>query len=401
MENTVDKIGEFKVFNTPEELAVSMNTEPQAETQVAPEPQVEAQETSTPQVEQSEAVTPEPSSEPQGEPVATETTEAPAATETTETPIDQLVTGGTKVLKGTDQQEPTTDSSGNEQYSQDQIDGAISTYLSERLGREVLSLDDLTNVTSPIDERVEAISKFVTETGRSPQEWFTYQSLNTSEMDDITTLKVDMAIQYPTLSSEEVTTLIQNKYNLDPSASSEEEVKVTALQAKVDAAEAKSRIEETRMRYAAPEPKEATAQGFVNEQWLSNMKAETSALTGLEFDLGNEKTFTFGLDDRYRQDLINRNSKLDNYFDSYVQSDGSWDYDSLNSHRAIIDNIDSIVSSTYRQGLSDGQKNVVQSAANVSTQAPQSTVQGEQTNKLAEQVRNILRGDSSKLTVKI
>tara|TARA_R110000823_G_scaffold310145_1_gene434880 strand:+ start:443 stop:1606 length:1164 start_codon:yes stop_codon:yes gene_type:complete len=387
MENTVDQIGEFKVFDTPEELAVSMNAEPQAETQVetavAPEPQVEAQ------VEAQEAVTTEPSSEPQAEPSATET------------PIEQLVTGGAKVLKGTDQQESTEDSSGNEQYSEAQIDGAISTYLSEKLGRDILSLDDLTNVASPIDERVEAISKFVTETGRSPQEWFTYQSLNTSEMDDITTLKVDMAIQYPTLSSEEVTTLIQNKYNLDPSTSSEQQVKVTALQAKVDAAEAKSRIEETRMRYAAPEPKEATAEGFVNEQWLSNMKAETSALTGLEFDLGNEKTFTFGLDDRYRQDLINKNSKLDNYFDSYVQSDGSWDYDSLNSHRAIVDNIDSIVSSTYRQGLSDGQKNVVQSAANVSTQAPQSTVQGEQTNKLAEQVQNILRGNSSGLTFKI
>lgn len=390
MENTVDQIGEFKVFDTPEELAVSMNADPQAETQVetavAPEPQVETQ------AEAQEAVTTEPSSEPQVE---------PSATEEIEPPLEQLVTEGTKVLKVTDQQESTEDSSGNEQYSQDQIDGAISTYLSERLGREVSSLDDLTNVASPVDERVEAISKFVTETGRSPQEWFTYQSLNTSEMDDITTLKVDMAIQYPTLSSEEVTTLIQNKYNLDPSTSSEQQVKVTALQAKVDAAEAKSRIEETRMRYAAPEPKEATAQGFVNEQWLSNMKAETSALTGLEFDLGNEKTFTFGLDDRYRQDLINKNSKLDNYFDSYVQSDGSWDYDSLNSHRAIVDNIDSIVSSTYRQGLSDGQKNVVQSAANVSTQAPQSTVQGEQTNKLAEQVQNILRGNSSGLTFKI
>ena len=381
MENTIDQIGEFKVFNSPEELSASLNAEPQVETQAAPEPQVE----------QSEAATPEPVSEPQAEPLVAEPTESQPVE-------DQTVT---ETPQETYQQESTEDSSDSEEYSQDQIDEAISTYLSEKLGREISSLDDFANVASPIDERVEAISKFVTETGRSPQEWFTYQSLNTSEMDDMTVLKVDMAIQYPTLSSEEVTTLIQNKYNLDPSASSEEEVKVTALQAKVDAAEAKSRIEETRMRYAAPEPKQAPEQGFVNEQWLSDMKAETSALTGLEFDLGNEKTFTFGLDDRQRQDLINKNSNLDTYFDSYIQSDGSWDYDSLNSHRAIIDNIDSIVSSTYRQGLSDGQKNVVQSAANVSTQAPQSTPQGTQTNKLAEQVQNILRGNSSKLTFKI
>jgi hypothetical protein len=367
MENTVDQIGGFKVFNSPEELSASMNAEPQ--------------------VEQSKAATPEPVSEPLvSQPTEGQSVEGQTVTETPQE---------------TYQQESTQDSSDSEEYSQDQIDDAISTYLSERLGREVSSLDDFANVASPIDERVEAISKFVTETGRSPQEWFTYQSLNTSEMDDMTTLKVDMAIQYPTLSSEEVTTLVQNKYNLDPSTSSEQQVKVAALQAKVDAAGARNRIEETRMRYAAPEPKQASKQGFINEQWLSDMKAETSALTGLEFDLGNEKTFTFGLDDRQRQDLINKNSNLDTYFDSYVQSDGSWDYDSLNSHRAIIDNIDSIVSSTYRQGLSDGQKNVVQSAANVSTQAPQSTPQGTQTNKLAEQVQNILRGNSSKLTFKI
>ena len=381
MENTIDQIGEFKVFNSPEELSASLNAEPQVETQAAPEPQVE----------QSEAATPEPVSEPQAEPLVAEPTESQPVE-------DQTVT---ETPQETYQQESTEDSSDSEEYSQDQIDEAISTYLSEKLGREISSLDDFANVASPIDERVEAISKFVTETGRSPQEWFTYQSLNTSEMDDMTVLKVDMAIQYPTLSSEEVTTLIQNKYNLDPSASSEQEVKVATLQAKVDAAGAKNRIEETRMRYAAPEPKQAPEQGFVNEQWLSDMKAETSALTGLEFDLGNEKTFTFGLDDRQRQDLINKNSNLDTYFDSYIQSDGSWDYDSLNSHRAIIDNIDSIVSSTYRQGLSDGQKNVVQSAANVSTQAPQSTPQGTQTNKLAEQVQNILRGNSSGLTFKI
>ena len=55
---------------------------------------------------------------------------------------------------------------------------------------------------------------------------------------------------------------------------------------------------------------------------------------------------------------MNKNARLDEYFDSYVREDGTWDFDTLNSHRAIIDNIDAIVGSTYRQGLSDGQKNI-------------------------------------------
>jgi formiminotetrahydrofolate cyclodeaminase len=129
------------------------------------------------------------------------------------------------------------------------------------------------------------------------------------------------------------------------------------------------------------------------------MRSEADALTGLEFDLGNEKTFTFGLDDRYKQELVDKNARLDEYFDSYVRQDGTWDFDTLNSHRAIIDNIDAIVSSTYRQGLSDGQKNIVQNASNVAAQVPTQTASQE--NPLVEQMKNLIGKGANKLTFKV
>ena len=43
---------------------------------------------------------------------------------------------------------------------------------------------------SVLDERVEAIARFVQETGRDPQDWFRYQQLNASEMDDMTAVKM-------------------------------------------------------------------------------------------------------------------------------------------------------------------------------------------------------------------
>jgi hypothetical protein len=42
----------------------------------------------------------------------------------------------------------------------------------------------------------------------------------------------------------------------------------------------------------------------------------------------------------------------------------------LNSHRALIDNIDEIVKSVYRQGMHDGQRNIVTKAANVDISSP-------------------------------
>ena len=380
MEENKETVGGFEVFSSPEELSASMNAEPQqTETVTEEAPQQESQVVSEP----TEQVVSEPQVETASEPQVEQQLEN-----------DQV--------PQVSQEEFTQQQPAEVQYSDNEIENAVMSYLSEKLERDVTSLDDLFSQPTPIDERVEAIAKFVSETGRAPKDWFTYQSLSTSEMDDATLVKVDMALQYPNLSAEEVNTLILNKYKLDPNKYSEDEVKVGSLQMKVDAANAKKQIEEQRMRYAAPEVQQQPAEeqeSFIDEEWISEMRQEANNLTGLEFDLGNDKTFTFGLDDRYKQDLVNKNARLDEYFDAYVHDDGSWDFDTLNSHRAIVDNIDAIVASTYRQGLSDGQKGVVQNAANVSAQVPQQSSQPN--NPLGEQLKNILGKNSNKMTFKI
>ena len=388
MEENQETIGGFKVFSSPEELSASMNAEPQqTETVTEEAPQQESQVVSDPVQEEA---APQVESQPQEE----------FQEQQVETQSEQ--TSDQPQFENQEVENIQQSSSAEINYSDSEIENAVMSYLSEKLERDVSSLDDLLTPQNPIDERVEAIANFVSETGRSPQEWFTYQSLNTSEMDDSTLVKVDMAIQYPNLSANEVNTLIQNKYKLDPNKYSEDEVKVGRLQMKVDAANAKNQIEEQRMRYAAPEPKqqEAEPETFINDEWISEMSREANELTGIEFDLGNDKTFTFGLDDRYKQELVNKNARLDEYFDAYVRDDGSWDFDTLNSHRAIVDNIDAIISSTYRQGLSDGQKNVVQNASNVQAQVPNQSSQSGN-NPLEEQLKNIIGKGSNKLTFKI
>ena len=378
MEENKNSFAGFEVYDSPDALAAAMTAEPQTETVTEEAPQEEPQVVSEP----TESAPVEPQAE---------TAPAPEVAE----PVSEQVP---QVSQDEFTQQPSADT---EEYSEQDMEEAVISYLSEKLNRDITSINDLNTQQSPLDERVEAIAKFVAETGRAPQDWFTYQSLSTSEMDDATLVKVDMALQYPNLSADEVQTLVLNKYKLDPNKYSEDEVKIGALQMKVDAANAKKQIEDQRMRYAAPEVQEQPAQqeSFLNDEWISTMRQEVNDLTGLEFDLGNDRTFTFGLDDRYKQDLANKNARLDEYFDAYVQNDGNWDFDKLNSHRAILDNIDAIVASTYRQGLSDGQKGVVQNAANVSTQVPQQS--SEPANPLGEQLKNILQRNSNKLTIKI
>ena len=365
MEET--NITNFEIASSPEELQASMDRESQQEPQnpVQEAAQEQAQESAPEPVQESQYVDQDAApTEPQQEVQA-------------------------------EQQEE------QQEYADEDIEDAVLNYLSERLGREINDFDALSQPQqNALDERVEAISRFVEETGRNPEDWFAYQRLNPSEMDDSTAIRVDLATEYPDLTSDEINMLVNSKYKLDPDLYSEDEVRMSQLQMKIDAKKAKDNIETMRNEYMAPEQESFSGDDVIDEDWIRNMVTEVDAMTGLEFDLGGEKSFTFGLDDDYKAQLVDKNSRLDEYFDPYVREDGSWDYDMLNSHRAVIDNIDKIVSSAYRQGMSDGQRGIVDKAANVQSQTPQVGQQTQDADPVIAQLKQIM-GDGGRMTFKI
>ena len=129
------------------------------------------------------------------------------------------------------------------------------------------------------------------------------------------------------------------------------------------------------------------------------MTRETNDFEALSFDIG-ENEFDFKVSDDYKRVLVEKNANLENYFDDYISEDGSWDYDLLNSHRALIDNIDEIVNAVYQQGLGDGQRGLVERTANVSAQTPQHN-QEQRTSNVAQQLADALGMGNNTLTFKI
>lgn len=281
----------------------------------------------------------------------------------------------------------------SEQMSEEDLERAVLDYMGEKLGNEFQSFEDFSRQPA-VDERLAAINQFVQDTGRAPEDWFAYQRLNPSEMDDMTAIRVDMAAQYPNLSNEEVNLLVDSKYKLDPDLNSEQDVRLAQLQLKIDADKARSGIEEIRETYAAPDVEGmGGAESFVDDEWLNTMSGEVNQIEGLEFDLGNDQTFTFGIDDSYRNTLIDRNAQIENFFDPYIREDGSWDHDKLSSHLAVIDNIDKIVQSAYRQGISQGQRGIVDTAANIGTQQPQAGQSQNAPDPILSQIKNAMGGN--------
>jgi flagellar basal body P-ring protein FlgI len=64
-------------------------------------------------------------------------------------------------------------------------------------------------------------------------------------------------------------------------------------------------------------------------------------------------------------------------------------------HRTVVDNIDEIVRAVYQQGMSDGQRKVVETAANVKVNTP-NVGNVQPGNNVEEQLRQII-GESDSM----
>tara|TARA_R100000664_G_scaffold27146_1_gene37666 strand:+ start:13076 stop:14179 length:1104 start_codon:yes stop_codon:yes gene_type:complete len=342
----------------------------------------DAPPTEEPQQEQPQ-VESKPEAEPQPEPQAQAAQEAPQ-----ETPVEQNT-----------EQQVESKTQQQEEVNANDIDVAseVLSFLSEKLGRKFDSYDSLSEALNytpvEIDERVSAINKFVLETGRSPEDWYRYQSLDPSEMDDMAVVRLQMSSKHSNLDPNEVNLLLGNKYKLDSDLYTEDEVKLAKLQLKMDADGARQYIGDLRDSYMAPTEKASEDDTLITEEWISEMSKSTNTFGSLDFDIpGKSEMFKFGINDGYKKELIQKNSNLENYFDDYINESGSWDFDKLNAHRALVDNIDSIVSSIYNQGLSDGKMGVVQTAANVDASRPAVGSEQGSDSKISEQLLKALGG---------
>ena len=367
-----------QVFDNPQDLAASMEAEAQGVSEPTPEP---VQESAPVQAEEPPQQVDTPYVDPEAAP--TEPQQEPAQ----EQPQYDAVVESREPAQET-QAQPT----------QQNADAQVLQYMSQRLGREINSFEDFQR--PEVNESVDAISRFVQDTGRTPQDWFRYQTLNPDNMNDLTAVRVSAAASYPTLEPSEVDMLIRDNYKLDAEKHGEETARLAALRLKIDAETARNDIQEIRSRYSAPVNESGSEEPLFDQQWINNMQSEFSAVDGLEFDLGDGAQFTFGLNDQYRQSMMERGAKLDEYFDPFFREDGSFDYDGLASQMAVLDNIDTIVRAAYNKGRGDGQRGLVNKAANVGTVQPTAGNAGEP-NQVGEQVKTILSKSSDRLTFNI
>ena len=258
-----------------------------------------------------------------------------------------------------------------EEISDDEV---VLQYLSEKLGRDLTSFDDLNYTGEETDyddfasDQLRVINEYVKNTGRTVQDYLNTQTVDLSDVSDDAVLKEYLRLDNPELTEAELNDYMTATYKMDKEEYSTRDMNAGKVQLKNDARAAREYFNEIKQEYAMPD--ESFDTGVSEEErgeWLGQMESEVDDLEGLSFEMNDQgEEFVYNLDDEARNEIKNYNSNLENFFDKYVDQNGDWDFDALNTDMYILNNVDKIIRGVANQYRSKGTESVINEIKNPS-----------------------------------
>lgn len=258
-----------------------------------------------------------------------------------------------------------------QEVSDDEI---VLQYLSEKLGRDVASFDDLNSPVSETEsndfasEQLRVINEYVKNTGRTVQDYLNTQTVDLSDVSNDAVIKEYLKLENPGLTEAELNDYIAATYKTDSEEYTAREVNAGKVQLNKDAKAARDYFNKVKEDYAMPiEADDPGVSAEDRAEWIGLMESNVDELEGLSFSMNDKgEEYIYNLDDEARQEIKGYNSNLESFFDKYVDQSGSWDFDKLNTDMYILNNIDKIVRGVANQYRSKGTESVINEIKNPS-----------------------------------
>ena len=287
----------------------------------------------------------------------------------------------TEETTNVDEPQVSQQEEGYEDISDDEV---VLQYLSEKLGRDITSFDDFNNneyETESNDfasEQLRVINDYVKNTGRTVQDYLNTQTVDLSNVSDDAVLKEYLRLDNPDLTEAELNDYMATTYKMDKEEYNERQMNAGKVQLMKDAKAARDYFNKVKEEYAMPN--ESFDTGVSEEdrsEWINTMSSEVDDLEGISFAMNDKgEEFVYNLDDEARNEIKNYNSNLETFFDKYVDENGDWDFDALNTDMYVLNNMDKIVRGVANQYRSKGTESVINEIKNPSfTQDKQSAPQ--------------------------
>ena len=278
------------------------------------------------------------------------------------------------------------ESQGDQQVEGEEIsdDEVVLQYLSEKLGRDLTSFDDLNTTSAQTEsndfasEQLKVINDYVKNTGRTVQDYLNTQTVDLSNVSDDAVMKEYLKLDNPNLTEAELSDYMAATYKMDKDEYTTRDMNAGKVQLMKDAKTAREYFNKVKQDYAMPtESSSPEVSEQERTEWLGQMESEVNDLEGLSFEMNDQgEEFVYNLDDDARQEIKGYNSNLENFFDKYIDEGGNWDFDALNTDMYILNNMDKIVRGVANQYRSKGTESVINEIKNPSfTQDKQDTPQ--------------------------
>jgi len=219
---------------------------------------------------------------------------------------------------------------------------AFLKFATEKLGREVKSLDDLTITTKAefANEQLETLNNFVKDTDRDVHDWFKMEQLNTEGMTNEQLVKAQLSIKYPNLGQSAINRKFSRTYKLNPENDTEQEILDATDDLEIDAGIAKVDINKLTDGYKMPIKEVKKVDNAIEERKAQQVKADfvtkmvkvVDSIDAFNFEIGDKDNTTkvrYKPSRADRKQMKNANQNLETFIDQYRNADGSLNTDEL------------------------------------------------------------------------
>jgi len=331
---------------------------------------------------------------PNYKPEVTETTETVEKTEVVEkveAPVEKTELETTEAPKEVEVVEDKSSLKPNEPITTDVVpevtEQMILKSLSEKLGKEVTSFDDLTQKQVELSPDIKAINDWKEKTGRPVEDFFKYQK-DYSEVSDLDIAREALQIKYPTFTKEEI------ELEMDSYKPSEDDFDTDAakkaLSLKKFAIEGRKVLEDLKVEFETPSTSNLAPEIKQKLEFADNIQKQIDSNKGqqkeysdsilktslstesMKLNLSDDLSIDFKISEDDRKAI----PSLINEMPHWKNEDGGWNHKAVVDDAIKIKHFDKIVQLAYEQGLNSGTDDVIKTAKNSTLGDPKGVEQG-------------------------
>lgn len=258
-------------------------------------------------------------------------------------------------------------------------------YLSEKLGKDIKSFDDLKSVKqeNPLDEDpyLKEFYDWRKKTGRPIEDWIKYQK-DYSKLSDLDVAREFLQHEYPSFTPEEIDDELESFQSSDDDL--EDDIRNKARQLKKYATKGRavlqdlvSDLSDVSPNVFTPEIKEdlelakQVKENYIKSQkqqedYNKNITSVTNSVDSLKLDLADDLSIDFKIPDESKKTLPEMITSMPHW----KNEDGSFNHKAIVEDAVIIKHYKQMLKLAYEQGVNSGKEDIIKQTSNTQLGEP-------------------------------